>query len=108
MKIATVPLVTGEPESRLVKETNRMLPRFLHRMFAIALAMTSVAIAQQSKVAQASANYGKLPLVFEANRGQTDPEVKFLARGVGYTAFLTNGGLTVSLRSQQGAVAGSA
>jgi hypothetical protein len=84
-----------------------MLPRFLHRMFAIALAMTTVAIAQQSKVAQASANYGKLPLVFEANRGQTDPEVKFLARGEGYTAFLTNGGLTVSLRSQQGAVAGS-
>jgi hypothetical protein len=25
-------------------------------------------------------NYGRLPLSFEANDGQTDPEVKFLAR----------------------------
>jgi hypothetical protein len=29
-------------------------------------------------------------LVFEANRGQVDPEVRFTARGVGYTAFLTS------------------
>ena len=29
------------------------------------------------------------PLAFEANRGQTDEHVKFLARGRGYTAFLT-------------------
>ena len=35
------------------------------------------------------AAYGKLPLVFEVNEGQTDPEVKFLARGSGYTLFLT-------------------
>jgi hypothetical protein len=34
--------------------------------------------------------YGKLPLSFEGNRGQTDPEVKFLARGGGYTLFLTS------------------
>ncbi len=33
--------------------------------------------------------YGKLPLSFEANQGQTDPEVKFLSRGSGYTLFLT-------------------
>jgi hypothetical protein len=31
-----------------------------------------------------------LPLVFEPNRGQTDPEVKFLARAGGYTLFLTD------------------
>jgi hypothetical protein len=35
------------------------------------------------------ANYGKLPLSFEANDGQTDSQVKFLARGSGYTLFLT-------------------
>lgn len=34
-------------------------------------------------------NYGKLPLVFEENRGQTDERVKFLSRGSGYTLFLT-------------------
>src|SRR5262245_35797420 len=32
--------------------------------------------------------YGRLPLAFEANRGQTDPQVKFLSRGQGHTLFL--------------------
>jgi hypothetical protein len=30
-----------------------------------------------------------LPLAFEANQGQTDAQVKFMARGHGYTVFLT-------------------
>jgi hypothetical protein len=33
--------------------------------------------------------YGKLPLSFEANNGQTDARVKFLSRTGGYTLFLT-------------------
>lgn len=33
--------------------------------------------------------YGKLPLAFEANNGQSSNEVEFLARGQGYTLFLT-------------------
>jgi len=33
--------------------------------------------------------YGKLPLSFEANEGQSDPDVKFLSRGHRYTLFLT-------------------
>jgi hypothetical protein len=33
--------------------------------------------------------YGRLPLSFEANRGQTDAHVKFLSRGSGYVLFLT-------------------
>src|SRR5882762_5743257 len=36
--------------------------------------------------------YGKIPLSFEANQGQTDSRVKFLAHGQGYTLFLTRGG----------------
>jgi hypothetical protein len=36
-----------------------------------------------------SATYGKVPLHFEANQGQTDAQVKFLARGPGYALFLT-------------------
>jgi hypothetical protein len=35
------------------------------------------------------ANFGRIPLSFEANHGQTDPQVQFLARGPGYTVFLT-------------------
>ncbi len=39
--------------------------------------------------AQQRAAYAQLSLAFEENRGQADPAVKFLARGAGYTAFLT-------------------
>ncbi|MGA8152629.1 MAG: SBBP repeat-containing protein [Terriglobales bacterium] len=38
---------------------------------------------------QVRAAYGHLPLIFEANRGQNNPAVKFLARGSGYELFLT-------------------
>ena len=36
-----------------------------------------------------SAAYGKLPLSFVANQGQSEKQVKFLARGQGYSLFLT-------------------
>jgi hypothetical protein len=38
---------------------------------------------------QVSETYGKLPLHFEANQGQTDERVKFIARSRGHTLFLT-------------------
>ncbi|PYV24233.1 MAG: hypothetical protein DMG27_13410, partial [Acidobacteria bacterium] len=41
-----------------------------------------------SKVS-ASASYGRPPLSFEANRGQTNDQVKFLARGRDYALFLS-------------------
>lgn len=37
------------------------------------------------------------PLAFEANRGQADPQVRFLARGTGYTVFLTQTEAVVAL-----------
>jgi hypothetical protein len=40
-------------------------------------------------VSRLDATYGKLPLSFEANQGQTDRAVKFLSRGRGYALFLT-------------------
>ena len=45
--------------------------------------------------------YGKLPLAFEANQGQTDGRVKFLARGNGYTLFLTAQEAVLQLRQRQ-------
>jgi hypothetical protein len=36
----------------------------------------------------ARAILGQLPLIFEPNQGQTGPQVKFLARGAGYSLFL--------------------
>src|SRR5881397_4065978 len=50
---------------------------------------TSTEIPQATKP-QVLAAYGKLPLSFEANDGQADPQVKFLSRGSGYTLFLTH------------------
>jgi len=46
---------------------------------------------------QAVANYGNLPLSFEANQGQADPSVKFLSRGSGYSLFLTSDGAVLAL-----------
>src|SRR6266581_1405397 len=46
-------------------------------------------------------SYGRVPLSFEANQGQTDPRVKFLSRGSGYTLFLTSDEAVLSLRSQK-------
>ena len=48
---------------------------------------------------QTGSNYGNTPLMFEANQGQTDPQVKFLSRGSGYSVFLTTGGMALALHS---------
>ncbi|MFQ5859801.1 MAG: SBBP repeat-containing protein, partial [Anaerolineae bacterium] len=45
--------------------------------------------------------YGQLPLSFVANQGQTAGQVKFLARGRGYTLFLTPREAVLSLRIAQ-------
>jgi len=42
-------------------------------------------------------NYDNLPLAFEANRGQANDRVKFLARSPGYSLFLTDSGALLSL-----------
>ena len=52
---------------------------------------------QAASQAQLAQSYGKLPLSFEANRGQTDPRVKFLSQGQGYSLFLTNQAAVLSL-----------
>ncbi|HEY2989914.1 MAG TPA: hypothetical protein VGL11_19500, partial [Candidatus Binatia bacterium] len=45
--------------------------------------------------------YGRLPLSFEANRGQSHEQVKFLSRGRGYTLFLTSTEAVMVLTKQQ-------
>jgi hypothetical protein len=46
-------------------------------------------------------DYARLPLSFEANEGQTDGRVRFLARGRGYGVFLTGDEVVVTLRKFQ-------
>ena len=50
-----------------------------------------VSFAIPQAAAQARDAYGKIGMSFELNQGQTGPSVNFLARGAGYTLFLTRG-----------------
>jgi len=43
-------------------------------------------------------SFHDLPLYFEPNRGQTDPGVKFISRGIGYGFFLTPTGALLTLQ----------
>jgi uncharacterized repeat protein (TIGR01451 family) len=51
-----------------------------------------------SSTAAVADAYGRLPLQFEANRGQTGGAVKFLARGSGYMLFLSETGALLQMR----------
>jgi hypothetical protein len=54
-----------------------------------AAALLTASFASTSAFGQRAAGaYGKLPLSFEPNRGQTDARVQFVSRGSGYTIFL--------------------
>jgi hypothetical protein len=74
---------------------------FLHRNPLVMLLVTMLAAftvnplamarpAHDSAASKAVAAYGNLPLSFEANRGQTDEQVRFLSRGQGYGLFMTS------------------
>jgi hypothetical protein len=58
-------------------------PAFFPLLVGVAFAFTADA------GARLGGNYGNLPLQFEANQGQTHPQVKFLCRGRGYSLYLT-------------------
>ena len=45
------------------------------------------------------ASLDALPLAFEANQGQTDPQVKYTARGNGYSVFLTSNDAVFAISS---------
>ena len=63
----------------------------------------SIGASQADPKAQAKIfdSYGKLPLRFEANHGQTDLRVKFLSRTGGYTLFLTGDEAVLALSGKK-------
>ena len=63
------------------------------------LATPSAATSLPSATTRAS-EYGKLPLSFVSNQGQTDRSVNFLARGKGYSLFLTSTAATFVMANQ--------
>ena len=67
------------------------------------------AAAQPDAATKARLNeaYGQLPLSFEANVGQIDPQVDFISRGSGYTLFLTPREAVLALRNTHDSAAGA-
>jgi hypothetical protein len=61
----------------------------------------------QTTQAQLIEGYGRLPLSFEANRGQVDSQVKFLSRGVGYNLFLTPSKTVLELKPKEAEARGA-
>jgi len=59
--------------------------------------------ANAAKSASIRQDYGKLPLSFEANQGQVDPQVKFTARGKGFSLFLTGSSAVLALTQGEAA-----
>ncbi len=74
---------------------------------AISTSASNSSTAAHATPGQVQAAYAALPLAFEQNQGQTDEAVKYLARGNGYTLFLTPKEAVFSLHSRS-AAAGSA
>jgi hypothetical protein len=87
-----------------VRIQNRCLPRgglgllvFLATLFSPGLTASDGEPLSNSGPQLLAEHYGKLPLAFEENRGQTRGDVDFLARGPGYRVFLKSGEAVVSL-----------
>ena len=72
-----VPALVGSSDSVLLGPPNGARP------------LGADAAPHRDAPARAHEAYGRLPLSFEQNEGQTDTRVAFLARGQGYTLFLT-------------------
>ena len=61
--------------------------------------MAAIGTLDQSHGARSAiSEFGQVPLSFEANLGQTDPQVQFLSRGSGSTMFLTPTASVLSLQ----------
>jgi hypothetical protein len=84
-----------------IDEGNAMRQTTLYWVFGASFLLVAVSAAPQTGLIQppkAAAAYGKLPMTFERNQGQTSAKAQFVARGQGYSAYLTAGGMVLSLR----------
>jgi hypothetical protein len=71
--------------------------------------LASYAAAGQGPSAKLSAaeNLAKLPLTFEANRGQSSSRAQYISRGSGYTLFLTADEAVLKLTASAGQKGGN-
>lgn len=83
--VLTLLLVAGALALKLDTNASRLSARHeTASPFTAAASTQAVPSAQQVR-----ASFGRLPMVFEPNQGQTDARVKFLAHGSNYGLFLT-------------------
>ena len=76
---------------------------WFHAILITAAAFAAIVIAGSEDRAQPpdwNETYGKLPMSFEANQGQTADPVKYISRGSGYNLFLTPTEAVVTLTSR--------
>ena len=62
---------------------------------------THAVISAMAESIERMASYGRLPLAFESNQGQTNKQVQFLSHGLGYSLFLTPTEAVLSLQSNR-------
>ncbi len=67
-------------------------------LFLFSITMQSFAAVPGEGGPKVIESYGKLPLSFEANKGQIDAKVDFLSRGNGYSLFLTPNEAVLALK----------
>ena len=96
MAVLAISLVTSLIMAAVPTHVRQPSPHLLQAQSIYSNAQEAqVEPALRQRIAQ---TYGKLPLTFEANQGQSDKQVKFLSRGEGYTLFLTGDEAVLSLR----------
>ncbi len=79
-----------------------MLPRAAAKSLATATNQPDTKSPNEAQLQlTARKNYGKLPLSFEPNMGQSAKQVEFLSRGKGHTLFLTPSEAVLSLRDSE-------
>jgi hypothetical protein len=75
-------------------------------LFLVLLAALALPMSAQTEPTQTATTlqqaYGRLPLAFEVNQGQSTSQVKFLSRGRGYTLFLTSTEAVLAIRKDEG------
>jgi Beta-propeller repeat len=111
--LARIGIMAGIPIAALVLFMSVHTHRRAHSSQAIsnnhtgatAPSATALTAAQITNFTNA---YGKLPLAFEANQGQSAPEVRYVAHGQSYQLFLTNQEAVLALRQPAAASAKSA
>ncbi|HKF06061.1 MAG TPA: SBBP repeat-containing protein [Candidatus Sulfotelmatobacter sp.] len=93
--VAALPLVGQTNQTKAVKRSNPTEAKSRAPMSGTRTAAPGISESRKSRLVKM---YARQPMRFEANEGQTDANVKFLARGAGYRLFLTADEAIIAMR----------